>query len=241
MATRATRLRVAEERTIAARTRLRTQWHRTRARRELAVLAERRRTWQALMAEIAPAPLEWTPGSSRGEEGCYDAVLQGVGGRPVHRRSVAEDREGKPRADEAGQSRRLVGGSGLAAHELVPGHPQEPVAKGSGRARDGERVEQRPQPRLVRLRLESPDPSARRTPVSGTPWAQSVSPTAAAPAAVLPRPASCAPSCLSSISATKLSLHVSILASSFVSGRDARRTSTIAPRAAVPSVGAAVT
>ena len=59
---------------------------------------------------------------------------------------------------------------------------------------------------VSRFSNESPEPSTRRTPPSGTPSVRSTAVTAAAPRALVPGPPVCAPSCLRSISAVKLSL-----------------------------------
>ena len=75
---------------------------------------------------------------------------------------------------------------------------------------------------VIRSRPDRPDPSAIRTPASGTACSASTDRTTWAPAAVVPSRATTAPSCLSTSSAVKLSLTTSMWRRISASGGDQR-------------------
>ena len=142
------------------------------------------------------------------------------------RPAVLQDREDVAVAREAGERRRVVGRPGLRAHDAGGGafRASGRRASPSGRrpaatraARDAPRGRSTSSVRseasasgVSRSSSESPEPSTRRTPVSGTPACASSPVTTPTPAAVVPLSACTAPSSLTSISAVKLSLTRSI-------------------------------
>ena len=117
----------------------------------------------------------------------------------------------------------MVGRAGLSSYELVVGDVEEAVAEGAGCAGDRERVEEAMEGGRVRDRFQRGSEGAGREPIergeagavresdalSGIRFSASVA-TTRVPAIVVPWPLMRAASCLSSISAMKLSLHVSI-------------------------------